>query len=134
MTHPWDERHIYLFIDPIKINHSCTHTIHVWYIHLHLVDFYGKLLRSICQSQECYGVYIYKYTIFFPYIRVASCMGKFSFPIPQKISTTSATASPIHFKGFPAAQLAMAALNASLVAVTKPLPPVELLRVSFGST
>ena len=28
----------------------CTHTIHVWYIYLHLVDFYGK-----CRGW--YGVY-----------------------------------------------------------------------------
>ena len=23
MTHPWDERYIYLLLDPIEINHSC---------------------------------------------------------------------------------------------------------------
>ena len=40
-----------------KMNHSCTsHTIHVWYIYLHLVDFYGKC-REICQSHGWYGLW-----------------------------------------------------------------------------
>ena len=76
-------------------------------------------------------IYIYKYHFFPIHSR---CMEKLSFPMPQFQNTTSATASPIHFKGFPAAQLAIAALNASRVAETKPLRPVEAAGVSFGPT
>ncbi len=45
---------------------SSTHRIHVWYIYLHLVDIYGKIVgkyTSLIQSHGSYGVH-YKLTIY----------------------------------------------------------------------
>ncbi len=79
MTHPWDERYIYLHWSHKNQSFMCrykyTKPSHGW------IAVYGNVVSS---------------------------------------QNTSATASPIHFKGFPEAQLAIAALNASRVAETKP--------------
>ena len=46
-------RHIYIYNYIIRDFKS--QTIHVWYIYLHLVDFYGKC-REIYQSLDCMGI------------------------------------------------------------------------------
>lgn len=34
-----------------------THTIHVWYVYLHWLDFLMVNVGNICQSHGCYGYY-----------------------------------------------------------------------------
>ena len=44
----------------IMLQRPSTHRINVWYIYLHLVDFYGKC-REIYQSHGSYGVWFHRF-------------------------------------------------------------------------